>query len=162
MFIQRLDHRGNRGWAQQHRTGGLGGGGRNLKGVREGFLEKAWLKHIQRMSKLARQMGDDSKSVLSGQNRVRSHQCLECQGKEFIYTQRPQELGGLGRSLWVLCEVCARRGEVGGGAKRGCGHSLIREAKASAGRGWGGDGGSGRLGGWGKVDDLRSLPACGQ
>ena len=38
-----------------------------------------------------------------------------------------QELGGLGRPLWVLCEVWARRGELGGGAERGCGHGLMRD-----------------------------------
>lgn len=43
-------------WARR----GWGGVGRNLKEVREGFLEKVWLKHIQRISQLARQMGDDS------------------------------------------------------------------------------------------------------
>lgn len=89
------------------------------------------------------------KSVPSVQNGVCSHQCLECQGKEIIYIQRLQGLGGLGRSLWVLCEVWARRGEVGGGVKRGCGHSLMREAKASAGQRWGGGCGiweTGRMG----------------
>lgn len=34
--------------------------------------------------------------------------------------------GGLGKALWVLCAGWSRRGKTGVGAKRGCGHGLMR------------------------------------
>ena len=52
------------------------------------------------------------------------------------FPQRLQGLGGLGRAPRVLCEVWATRNETGVRAKRGCGHSLMRDAKARAGEGW--------------------------
>lgn len=70
-------------------------------------------------------MGDDSESALFGLGgcardkgvRSAATRAWKAKMRGSDFTQRPQELGGLGRALWVLCEVWARRGEMGSGAK---------------------------------------------